>query len=137
MRIMTFSKAKIEEKSKVEKFDKQLAELVDQELVYVLRDQNQVVGVLQYRLFWQKIPFIEHLYIDEKYRGNDYGTCMMVQWEDEMANRGYTDVMLSTEETETAKEFYLKIGYKQTGSFLPPNQKSSELMFSKHIKREC
>lgn len=133
---MTFSKASIEEKSKVEKFDKYLGELIDQELVYVLRDQKEVVGVLQYRLFWQKVPFIEHLYIDEKYRGNDYGTCMMVQWEDEMANRGYTDVMLSTEQNESTKEFYLKIGYKQTGSFFPNNQYSQELMLSKNIKRQ-
>lgn len=135
MRIMTFEKASSNDIDELRKYDRHSVDLIDMEFVYVLKNHNEVVGVLRYSLFWQEIPFVDHLFIDEKYRGNDYGTLMMVQWEEEMANLGYTDVMLSTEEDETAKEFYKKIGYNQMGSFLPPNQKSVELMFSKHIKR--
>ena len=135
MRIITFSKATVKDKERISKYDEQASKLKNLKFVYVLKDQDEVVGVLRYSLFWQKIPFVENLFIDESYRGNDYGTLMMLQWEEEMYKLGYTDVMLSTEQAETAKEFYIKIGYQLSGCFLPPKQKSQELMFKKKIVR--
>ena len=57
--------------------------------VYVLKDESiknggqnhrlkdPVVGVLRYSLFWQTIPFLDLLYIDEAYRNQGFGTAMM------------------------------------------------------------
>ena len=114
---------------------KQLEECVSRGLVYVLCDGAEVVGVLRYNLFWQTIPFLDLLYMDEFYWGKGFGTQMMGDWEASMLSRGYPYVMLSTQEDETAKYFYEKAGYCRIGSFLPPNQEAEEIMYLKELKR--
>lgn len=102
--------------------------------VYVLRDgAAPVAGVLRYSLFWQTIPFLEHLYIDAAYRGRGFGRGMMAYWEGAMRQKGYAHVMLSTQADETAQFFYEKLGYRRTGSFLPPGQEALELMYVKKL----
>jgi ribosomal protein S18 acetylase RimI-like enzyme len=97
--------------------------------VDVLRDGEKIVGVLRYNLFWQSIPFLDLLYIDEAYRGCGWGSRMMAFWEENMKAMGYSYVMLSTQEDEPAKFFYEKIG-----AFLPPEQEADELMYLKELK---
>ena len=46
-------------------------------LVTVLCDAHEIVGVLRYNLFWQTIPFLDLLYLDEAYRGKGYGKQML------------------------------------------------------------
>jgi ribosomal protein S18 acetylase RimI-like enzyme len=79
-------------------------------LVNVLCDDNKIVGVLRYNLFWQSIPFLDLIYIDEAYRSQGWGSKMMADWEDSMKAMGYSYVMLSTLENENAKCFYEKLG---------------------------
>ena len=94
-------------------------ECIERGLVTVLCDGNEIVGVLRYSLFWQTIPFLDLLYIDEAYRGKGYGKQMMEQWESSMKCMGYAHVMLSTQEDEDAKYFYEKLDYRRIGAFLP------------------
>ena len=42
-------------------------------LVYVLRRGDEIVGVLRYNLFWQSIPFLDLIYIDDAYRSQGFG----------------------------------------------------------------
>lgn len=46
---------------------------------------------------------------------------------------GYNYVMLSTQEDETAKNFYVKLGYRRIGAFLPPEQEADEIMYLKEF----
>ena len=101
--------------------------------VYVLLDGTAIVGVLRYSLFWQSIPFLDLLYLDEGYRGNGLGKQMMDCWEKEMRAAGFSHVLLSTQEDETAKYFYEKLGYRRIGAFLPPQQDADELMYLKEL----
>ena len=103
-------------------------------LVDVLCDGSNIVGVLRWNLFWQSIPFLDLIYIDEAYRGQGWGRKMMAQWEDSMKVKGYPYVMLSTQEDETAKYFYEKLGYRRIGAFLPPEQEADEIMYLKELK---
>jgi GNAT superfamily N-acetyltransferase len=103
-------------------------------LVYVLCDCDKIVGVLRSNLFWQSIPFLDLLFIDEVYRGQGWGSKMMADWEETMKRMGYPYVMLSTQADETAKFFYEKIGYRRIGAFLPPEQEADELMYLKELK---
>ena len=85
--------------------------------VYVLKDdsiknggqnhrlKDPVVGVLRYSLFWQTIPFLDLLYIDEAYRNRGFGTQMMREWESFIATLGYKYVMTSTQADEDAWGF--------------------------------
>ena len=50
-----------------------------------------------------------------------------------MASAGYPYVMLSTQEDETAKFFYEKLGYRRIGAFLPPEQDADEIIYLKEL----
>lgn len=102
-------------------------------LVDVLCDGSEILGVLRYNLFWQSIPFLDMLYIDEACRGKGRGRQMMEHWEESMKALGYPHVMLSTQEDETAKYFYEKLGYRRIGAFLPPDQDADEIMYLKTL----
>jgi ribosomal protein S18 acetylase RimI-like enzyme len=106
---------------------------IQDQLVYVLCDEENIVGILRYSLFWQSIPFLDLLYIDEAYRGKGYGRHMMDHWESVMQTMKYEYVMLSTQEDETEKYFYEKLGYRRIGAFLPPDQDADEIMYLKML----
>ena len=106
---------------------------IQDQLVYVLCDEENIVGILRYSLFWQSIPFLDLLYIDEAYRGKGYGRHMMDHWESVMQTMKYEYVMLSTQEDETAKYYYEKLGYRRIGAFLPPDQDADEIMYLKML----
>ena len=110
-----------------------LSDCIRDNQVYALQDGGNVIGVLRYSLFWQTIPFLDLLYIDEDYRGKGYGRQMMDHWEAQMADLVYPYVMLSTQADETAKYFYEKLGYRRIGAFLPPEQQADELLYLKEL----
>ena len=147
---MIIELAQGKDKQKIAKLDNhipspRLGECIWNGQVYVLKDdsiknggQNHrvkapVVGVLRYSLFWQSIPFLDLLYIDEAYRGKGFGRQMMAHWENAMGKMGYKYGMLSTQEDETAKFFYEKLGYHRIGAFLPPEQEADEIMYLKTL----
>lgn len=102
--------------------------------VTILKDGSNVLGVLRWSLFWQTIPFLDLLYIDEAHQRMGHGRQMMAHWEEAMAAQGYRSVMLSTQADETAKFFYEKLGYRQIGAFLPPEQEADELVYLKELR---
>ena len=128
------------DKKKILKYDSHIhhnkvGECIYNGLVDVLCDDDKIVGVLRYNLFWQSIPFLDLLFIDEAYRGQGWGKKMMEDWEDTMKAMGYPYVMLSTQEDETAKYFYEKLGYRRIGAFLPPEQEADEIMYLKELNK--
>ena len=101
--------------------------------VDVLLDGDRVVGVLRWSLFWQSIPFLDLIFLDDALRSRGWGTRMMAHWEDTMRCQGFSNVLLSTQEDETSKFFYEKLGYHLCGAFLPPDQEARELIYRKAI----
>lgn len=99
----------------------------------VLCEGENILGILRWNLFWQSIPFLDLLFVDETCRGRGFGSAMMDQWEETMKTGGYAWVMLSTQADETARFFYEKLGYRAIGSFLPPDQEADELMYLKKL----
>lgn len=99
----------------------------------VLCEGENILGILRWNLFWQSIPFLDLLFVDETCRGRGFGSAMMCQWEEAMKAMGYAWVMLSTQADETARFFYEKLGYQAIGSFLPPDQETDELMYLKKL----
>ena len=66
------------DKKKILKYDchihhNKVGECIDNGLVDVLWDGDKTVGVLRWNLFWQSIPFLDLLFIDEAYRGQGWG----------------------------------------------------------------
>ena len=110
-----------------------LADCIRRGLVDVLVEDGRIVGVLRWSLFWQSLPFLDLIYLDESLRGHGWGTNMMAHWETNMTAQGFSDVMLSTQSDETSKFFYEKLGYRLCGSFLPPDQDAEEWMYRKEL----
>ena len=102
--------------------------------VYLLLEAGTVLGVLRYSLFWQTIPFLEHIYLAESVRGQGFGAQMMQCWETAMGDMGFSAVMTSTQADETAWRFYEKRGYRRIGAFLPPLQEAEEWMYWKDLE---
>ena len=113
--------------------EERVATCVQDGRITVLCDGEKIVGILRYNLFWQSVPFLDLLYIDEACRGQGWGSRMMEDWENAMKHIGYPYVMLSTQEDETAKFFYEKLGYRRIGAFLPPEQEADEIMYLKEL----
>lgn len=146
---MIIELAQEKDKQKIARLDRhvpspRLGECIWNGQVYVLKDdqnggqnhrkKDPVVGVLRYSFFWQTIPFLDLLYIDETYRGRGFGTEMMRIWEDSMKRRGYRYVMTSTQADEDAWKFYEKLGYCKAGGFFPPEQDAEEWMYVKSLE---
>lgn len=135
---MEIQLAGIEDLEQAARFDRhipaaRLEHCIREGQVSVLQDGNRILGVLRWSLFWQMIPFLDLIYIDDACRGMGHGRQMMEQWEREMKEQGYSCVMLSTQADETAKDFYEKLGYRRIGTFLPPEQEAEELMYLKEF----
>jgi GNAT superfamily N-acetyltransferase len=101
--------------------------------VLVLKENMQVRGILRWSLFWQTIPFVDLIFLDFSIHGQGLGTKMMAFWEQMMEKAGYSFVMTSTQEDETAWQFYEKLGFHRIGSFLPPDQEAPELIYGKSL----
>lgn len=110
-----------------------LLSCIEDEQVLVLKENKQVRGILRWSLFWQTIPFVDLIFLDFSIHSQGLGTKMMGFWEQMMEKAGYSFVMTSTQEDETAWQFYEKLGFHRIGSFLPPDQEAPELMYGKSL----
>lgn len=102
------------------------------ERILIIEENNHLMGWLRYNLFWDNTPFMNMLYILEDYRGKRYGKVLTLFWEEKMKCLGYELVMTSTLSNEGAQHFYRKLGYRDAGSLLLP-QEPLEIIFIKSI----
>lgn len=82
---------------------------------YFLQDGKTPVGIFRYGMFWDNLPFLNLIYLDESVRGKGFGTQAMRWWEGKMREQGSPAVMTSTQSDESAQNFYRKLGYRDTG----------------------
>ena len=88
---------------------------------YIISDGDKPIGVMRYNLFWDAIPFLTLIHLDDSYHGKGFGKQAMLFWEDEMKEFGYKMLMLSTQVDEQAQHFYRKLGYTDKGSLFLDN----------------
>lgn len=101
---------------------------------YILRNEDQPIGVMRYNLFWDIIPFLTFIYVDQTFQGKGFGRRAMAFWEAEMRQLGYDMVMTSTQVDEDAQYFYRKLGYRDKGSLFfdgTPIAQAQELILIK------
>ena len=106
---------------------------------YVLTEDDKVIGVLRYNLFWDNTPFCTMLFIDSDHRKKGYGKLLMEHWEQDMKSQGYGMLMTSTQVDEDAQHFYRKLGYKDCGGFVvdvPGYEQPMEMIMIKAEKVE-
>ena len=83
---------------------------------YIISANGESVGVMRYNLFWDNIPFLTMINLDEPFQGKGIGKHAMLYWEGEMKKAGYNLVMTSTQIDEQAQHFYRKLGYVDKGA---------------------
>ena len=103
----------------------------------VITEGETVAGVLRWNLFWDLVPFCTLLYIAAPYRGQGCGRRLMAHWEAAMGAKGYETVMTSTQANENAQHFYRKLGYRDSGGFVPGPGEPLELILIKEIGNRC
>jgi ribosomal protein S18 acetylase RimI-like enzyme len=88
---------------------------IENKEIYVVQENENLIGWLRYNLFWDNVPFMNKIYILEKYRGKGIGRRLVNYWEGSMKRKGYKHVLTSTQSNEEAQHFYRKIGYTEAG----------------------
>ncbi len=81
--------------------------------------EDVFAGWLRYNFFWDGIPFMNMLFVIEKFRGMGIGEKLVRKWERLMSEQGYKLLLTSTQADEYAQHFYRKLGYKDLGGFIP------------------
>lgn len=103
---------------------------------YIILEDNKPVGVMRYHLFWDNTPFLTLLFIDRAYQKKGCGRRAVECWEQEMKQKGYGMVMVSTQVDEGAQHFYRKLGYRDCGCLvmeLPGYEQPMEMFMAKSV----
>jgi GNAT superfamily N-acetyltransferase len=116
--------------------------ILERELASILRlgrilvaeegSEGRFIGWLRWGLFWDEVPFMNLLYVEEPRRGEGVGRQLVSEWERACGQDGHTTVMTSTVSAESAQHFYRKLGYSDAGCLLLPGE-PAEIFFIKEI----
>lgn len=87
--------------------------------ILIAEKNGEFAGWLRYNLFWDEMPFMNMLFVIEKFRGTGIGRELVRSWEKMMSEQGYKFLLTSTQADEYAQHFYRKLGYSDLGGFLP------------------
>lgn len=106
--------------------------VVESERVFVFEDGSALLGFLRWGLFWDDMPFMNLVFVLPDHRGLGIGRALIRAWEDRCRTAGNQLVMTSTLANEKAQHFYRKLGYKDSGCLLLPNE-ALEIIFTKRL----
>lgn len=112
----------------------QFAEKARSGRAFVICRGQRPVGLLDFVLLWDKLPFLNCLFVLPESRGQGAGRFAMAAWEQGMGKAGYPMVLLSTQADESAQHFYRKLGYRDCGCLILdrcPLAQPAELFFCK------
>ena len=93
---------------------------------------GRLAGWLRWNLFWDIVPFMNHLRVLDEFRGRGFGGRLVRRWEDDMRDRGHEKVMTSSAQDECAQHFYVHLGYLAVGGFMLAGD-PLELVFEKRL----
>jgi ribosomal protein S18 acetylase RimI-like enzyme len=91
---------------------------IERREIVVLHHDGRRAGLLRWGYFWDEIPFMNLLWVQEELRGRGFGTRLVAFWEDEMRKAGYEEAMTSTMSNERAQHLYRRLGYEDCGCLL-------------------
>lgn len=85
---------------------------------YVIWEKDRRIGIISHCVIWDRIPFMNLIWLSEEHRGKGFGRGAILAWEEEMKNRGYRMVLISTQVDEDAQYLYRKLGYIDCGGWV-------------------
>lgn len=105
---------------------------INNNLVYIIEDKINI-GFLRYSLFWNRIPFINMLYIKKEYQNMGYGTKLLNDFIKIIKDLGFKEIMTSCVSLEDGKYFFLKNKFNISGGFNPIGE-GYELIMSRKLE---
>jgi len=108
-----------------------IKKISDKEII-IAKSENKILGWLRFGFFWDSIPFMNMLFIEEAHRNKGIGKKLVQFWESEMQKQKYKLVMTSSQSNEEAQHFYRKLGYADAGSLTLPKE-PLEVIFIKQL----
>ncbi len=84
--------------------------------------QGGVVGCLRFGWFWDEIPFLNLLWVQESYRQLGVGRMLVTDWEERMRAEHHSLVLTSTLANEDGQHFWRALGYEDCGALLLPGE---------------
>jgi ribosomal protein S18 acetylase RimI-like enzyme len=111
-----------------------IAEKVDRAEFLLAEIDGDRIGWLRWNHFWDEIPFMNLLYILEPLRGRAHGRTLVDAWEGSMREKGHRRVLTSTLSNERAQHFYRRLGYRDSGALLLPDE-ALEIILMKELER--
>ncbi len=106
---------------------------------YVIWEKDRRIGIILHCVIWDRIPFMNLIWLSEEHRGKGFGRGAILAWEEEMKNRGYRMVLISTQVDEDAQYLYRKLGYIDCGGWVfcnTPFDQPMELFLRKVLSKE-
>ena len=100
--------------------------------IIVAESEDVILGWLRFGFFWDSIPFMNMLYIEDRHRGEGIGKRLLEFWESEMKKQNHKFIMTSSQANEDAQHFYRKFAYSDVGSFTLPGE-PQEYLFVKRF----
>lgn len=110
----------------------ELKNIIELNRVYKAEIKGNFAGWLRYNLFWDNTPFINMIYVMEEYRDKDLGKKLVEVCEKSVKNLGYNLIMTSSSQEELGQHFFVKLGYRAIGGFIPEGE-PYEIIFIKEL----
>ena len=105
---------------------------IDNKEVYLIYENEDFAGWLQYNFFLERIPFINEFYLKPEFRGTGTGTLSLLIWERQMMERMYDKFMTAIPADDTAlADFFEQKGYKKIGDITIP-ENENRVFYFKH-----
>lgn len=101
---------------------------------YVIWEEGIRIGLMHYSVIWDNLPFLNFIFIDEKYRNRGFASEALAFWEEDMKRQGYKMTLISTQVDEGAQHLYRKLGYIDCGGLVfhnTPFDQPMEMFFRK------
>ena len=93
----------------------------DRQVIVCMKGEARL-GCMRYGLGWDMFPFLNFLIVEKDVRRKGIGRELIKFWEQEMKAKGHKLVMTSTDVDEEAQHFYRKLGYRDSGGILFPQE---------------
>lgn len=101
--------------------------------VIVCDDAGQITGILRFQWFWDHLPFINYLWVEEGFRGEGRAKGMIQKLEEITCGKNYLRILASTQSNESAQDFFRAVGFEDAGGFTMRDQ-PFELILIKYLE---
>jgi GNAT superfamily N-acetyltransferase len=109
----------------------------DRQVIIYMKGETHL-GFMRFGFWWDIFPFLNFVIVEKDVRRKGIGRELMEFWEQEMKAKGHKLVMTSTDVDEEAQHFYRKLGYRDSGGILFPQElfpgSAMELVLIKILK---